>query len=673
MAMCAMRSGLDGMATIAEEMARKQKEISVSEFFERNRQILGFDSTVKALIVAVKEAVDNSLDACEEAMILPEIAVSISRLNQNEYSVTVTDNGPGVVRTQIPNVFGRLLYGSRFHAIRQSRGQQGIGISAVVMYSQLTTGRATHIRSKISESDVANDIDLTIDTKKNKPVVLREDHLIWEENGRRVEHGTSLEFSMVGRYVTGKQSVMEYLRSTAVVNPHALITYRDPEGRVYRFERATQTMPPKAVEIQPHPYGLEIGTLINMLAYTQEKKLSSFLRNEFSRISDRVAKEICEKSMISAERRPKDITLEQAKTLLNAISQTRIMAPQTDCLSPIGESLIKRGLKNVLGSLRPEFYAQPVTRLPAVYGGNPFQVEVGIVYGGELPPDQPVSIMRYANRVPLLYQQGACAITQAVESVDWRRYGLEQRGGTGIPYGPAVILVHVLSTKVPFTSESKEAVAAIPEIMQEIDLALKICARNLKSHLNKKETKSKAAVKFDIVTEIIPKIAEKTSAVLGKPVPDISKTITKIMNVIYVEDSVDYDARRKMATGTIRIRNYTSKKQTFKLHALVPSVNIDIKSIVPQPGEITEDGKISWDISKLQTLETVEIRLPIRDVEKDDYTENEIYVSEINPAMVIGAEPLPGDWGIKTFEFEEEKEEAGDADYDEEGGELSEE
>ncbi len=659
------------MATIAEELARKQKEISVSEFFERNRQILGFDSTVKALIVAIKEAVDNSLDACEEASILPDVSVTISKLDQAEFRVSVRDNGPGIVRAQMPNVFGRLLYGSRFHAIRQSRGQQGIGISAVVMYSQITTGKATHVRSKIAESDVSNDIDLTIDTKKNRPVVVREDHLIWEEGGTRVDHGTLIEFNLGARYVTGKQSVMEYLRSTAVVNPHATIRYTDPEGKVYNFDRATQTMPPKAVEVKPHPYGLEIGTLINMLAYTQEKRLSLFLRNEFSRISDRVAREICEKAMVSPDRRPKDISLEQAKAILEAIAQTKIMAPQTDCLSPIGEALIKRGLKNVLGTLRPEFYAQPITRPPAVNGGNPYQVEAGIVYGGELPPDQPVTIMRYANRVPLLYQQGACATTQVVGAIDWRRYGLEQRGGTGIPYGPAVILVHVLSTKLPFTSESKEAIAPIPNIMEEIDLALRTCARNLKSHLNKKETKSRAAVKFDIVTEIIPKIAEKTSKILEKPVPDISRTITKIMNVVFIEDSVEYDQKKKLTKATIRVRNYTARKQELKVHALVPREYIDSGSIYPEPAEIADDGKIMWDIKKMQSLQTVECTFAMKGLERDDYTENEVYVSDINPATVIGAETLPGDWGIKTFEFEETEEE--EADYDEEEGELSEE
>ncbi|MEM3852288.1 MAG: DNA topoisomerase VI subunit B [Methanomassiliicoccales archaeon] len=655
------------MPSIAEELAKKQKEISVSEYFERNRQILGFDSLSKALMVAVKEAVDNSLDACEEASILPDIEVKLDRIEQNEYRVSVKDNGPGVVRAQLPNVFGRLLYGSRFHAIRQSRGQQGIGISAVVMYAQITTGKPAHIRSKVEESYVANDIQLTIDTKRNRPVVVAEEYVNWEEQGQTVKHGTLVEFNLAARYITGKQSVPEYLRSTAVVNPHARISYIDPDGKRTVFERASQTMPQKAIEIKMHPYGLEIGTLLSMLSNTEEKKLATFLKNEFSRISDRVAKEICEKAMISPDKKPKDVSIEQARAIIEAISKTKIMAPQTDCLSPIGETLIKRGLKNVLGALRPEFYSQPVTREPAVYSGNPFQVEAGIVYGGELPTDQPVTIMRYANRVPLLYQQGADAITQVVERIDWRRYGLEQRGGSGIPYGPAVILVHVLSTKVPFTSESKEAVAPIPEIMDEIELALKTCARNLKSHLNKKETRGRAGAKFDIVSEIVPKIAEKAASLLGRPVPDISRTITKIMNVVYVDDELTHDSKRKVTEGKIRLRNYTSRRQSLKLHMMLPSEFIVSDSFSPAPAAV-EEGKITWEISKMDPLETREFSFVLKNVERDDYTENEVYVSDINPLFVLGAEPLPGDWGIREMEIEEEE-----PDYDETEGELSEE
>src|SRR3989442_1047296 len=378
--------------SIAEELAKKQREISISEFFERNKQILGYDSATKALLTAVKEGVDNSLDAGADADILPDILVEVKKIDKEEFVVVVEDNGPGIVKKEVANVFGRLLYGSRFFSRAQRRGQQGLGISGAVMYGQITTGKPTKIRSKVAEQDVAYEIELILDTKKNRPNVVEEDFVVWER-----AHGTRVEIPLKGRYNTGKQSVPEYLKATAIVNPQSLV-------------------------------------------------------------------------------------LEQAKALHDAMQSAKLMPPPTDCLSPIGERLIKRGLKNVLGNLRPEFYAPPLTRDPAVYSGNPFQVEVGIVYGGDLPPDQPIEVLRFANRVPLLYQAGGGALTQAVANVDWRRYGLEQRGGQGLPFGPAIVLVHLCSTKVPYTSESKEAVATADEIMTERDPALKEGGRRVKTH-----------------------------------------------------------------------------------------------------------------------------------------------------------------------------------------------
>ncbi len=505
---------------IANKLAKSQKEISVSEFFEKNRQILGFDSPIKSLIMGVKEAVDNALDACEEAQILPDIVVKIDRVDQKEFRVTVEDNGPGIVPSSMPNVFGRLLYGSRFHAVRQSRGQQGIGISATIMFGQITTGKAATARSKVEGAEAAKEIDIIIDTKKNAPVILRESYTPWDEK----PHGTRVEYYMNGRYVTGKQSVLEYLRQTAIVNPHATVTFIDPDGKRYVFERATEQMPPPTKEIKPHPDGIELGTLMNMIKSTKEKSLVKFLQNDFNRVSERVAKEICAAAAMPETTRPSNLSLESSKQLLEGIGKVKIMAPQVDCLSPIGESLIRKGLKHVLLDLKPEFYAPPVTREPKVHSGNPFLIEVGIVYGGDLPGDQQVQILRFANRVPLLYQQGACVVTKAIESTDWRRYGLEQRGGSGIPFGPAIILVHVASTKIPFTSEAKEAISSIPSIQEEIELALKACGRSLRTHLNKKERKGKTRAKFEIVQVIIPLIAEKTSQIVGKPVPDATRS-----------------------------------------------------------------------------------------------------------------------------------------------------
>lgn len=648
--------------SIAHELAKKQKEISVSEFFEKNKQILGFDSLTRALITAVKEPVDNSLDACEDAGILPDILVKVEKVENTEYRVTVEDNGPGIVKKQVPNVFARLLYGSRFHTRAQRRGQQGIGVSAVVMYGQLTTGKAAKVRSKISDEDVAYECELILDTKKNKPEIIREDFVIWDR-----PHGTSFQVHVKGKYVTGKQSIFEYLKGVAIVNPHARITFVPPEGNTIVFERASDQVPPPTKEVKPHPEGVELGELLSMAKYTESRRMTSFLNSEFSRISYRVAKEICELAGVPQDQDPRELTLEQAGAILEAIKKVKIMAPETDCLSPIGETLIRKGLKNVLGDLKAEFYAPPVTREPKVYAGNPFIVEVGIVYGGQLNKDEPIQILRFANRVPLMYQQGACAITQAIEAVDWRRYGLEQRGGQGIPYGPAVVLVHVASTKIPFTSESKEAIANVPEIREEIELALKACARRLKTHLNKAAKKSKTKVKFEIVQEIIPKIAEKSAKIVGKPVPDISGTITKIMNVVWIEDGVVYDNGRHHIS--VKMYNYTPKAQSFHLHMRVPYDKIDERTLTLKPIEVRDGDKLTWDIKRIGSTQVFELAFDLKGVPQEEYDENEIYVSGIDPASVIGCEVLPGDWDLEHLKIIEEgppeEPEEGEVDYDE--------
>ncbi len=653
------------MASIADELAKKQKEISVSEFFERNRHILGFDSQIKSLIMGIKEAVDNSLDACEEAGILPEIMVMVERVDKDEFRVTVEDNGPGIVKKAIPNVFGRLLYGSRFHAVRQSRGQQGIGISATVMYGQITTGKPAVVVSKTGAEDVAWRMEIMVNTKKNMPDVLKEDPFIWDGK----EHGTKITYHMNGRYVGGKQSVMEYLKQTAIVNPHSRIAFVDPDGKRTTFERATDKMPPATKEIKPHPSGLELGTLMNMSKETKNKTLGKFLQLDFSRISDRLAKEICEKAGLSMEVNPSKLNLEEQKRLLAAIGAVKIMAPPTDCLSPIGANLIKKGLRNVLDEIRPEFYAPPVTRDPKVHSGNPFLIEVGIVYGGDLPKDSQVQILRFANRVPLLYQQGACVVTKSIENTDWRRYGLEQRGGSGIPFGPAIILVHVASTKVPFTSEAKEAIANLPELQAEIELALKICGRSLKTHLNKRETKSKTRVKFEIVQEILPLIAQKSAKIVGKPVPKLSGSITKIMNVVWIDDAVTFEKGHHRVR--VSIYNYTPQSQKFNLHMVLPPGSFDYKGLQFFPTEVREDGKVSWELPKITSTERLDINFSLNGLNKEDYDENEIYASGINPVFIIGAEPLPGDWDVKGMQITESEEapvveeEDEEVDYDE--------
>lgn len=633
--------------SIAHKLAEKQQEISVTEFFEKNKHILGFDSRSKSLLMGIKEAVDNSLDACEEANILPDIFVRIDSLGDEEYKIVVEDNGPGIVHRMMPNVFGRLLYGSRFHALRQSRGQQGIGISATIMYGNITTGRSAHVMSKI-DGEIAREMDIVIDTKTNRPVVSNDRAFIWEGK----EHGTSIEYYIKGKYQMGKQSVFEYLKNTAIVNPHSKVTFIDPNGKSFVFERATDIMPVKSKEIKPHPEGMEIGDFQKYAQNTVQKNVKSFLTNDFTRVTSRLANEILTKANVSPDTKPVDLTRDQCKGIVKAIGEVKIMAPPTDCLSPIGDMLIKKGLMHVLDGMRPEYYAPPVTRAPKSVNGNPFLVEAGIVYGGDIPSDGQVTILRFANRVPLLYQPGACAITKAISNIDWRRYGLEQRGGKGIPYGPAIFLVHIASTKVPFTSEGKEAVAEFDEITNEIILALKLCARSLKSHLNKDEKKRKTRAKFEIVQEILPQIAEKTSSYLDRPVPDLDMTISKIMNVIWVEPTVEN--KKKVRNVTYTIYNYTREMRTMRLHAKLPRESVNLSLFGGENFiEMNDEGKTTWELKDIPPSRNVSIKFELTGDMADTFNVDEIYISGINPVMVMGADALPGDWGIKGMEIVE--------------------
>ncbi|MHB8634271.1 MAG: DNA topoisomerase VI subunit B [Thermoplasmatota archaeon] len=669
---------------IAEALALGQKEISVAEFFERNRQILGFDSPTKALITAIKEAVDNALDACEEASILPDLDVQVHKTeHEDELRIVVEDNGPGIVKRQMPNIFARLLYGSRFHAIRQSRGQQGIGISAVVLYGQLTTGSHALVISKIGPGHPAVRMEIALDTKKNLPEVLSTEAEHWDK-----DHGTRVEVVIKARYQGGRQSAFEYLRSTSIVNPHARIRFTDPNGQVTLFERATDEVPAKTVEIKPHPLGTELGTLLKMLKGSGQRKVSAFLTQEFSSVSSDTAKRILESAKVE-NHDPKDVDREEARRLHEAFSKVKILAPPTDCLSPIGEQLVRRGLKKETEDVSPE-YIITVTRAPAVWGGHPFQVEVGIVYGGSLPADDQVRILRFANRVPLLYQGGGCASTVAVQDVDWRRYGLEQRGGQGMPSGPAIVLVHVASTKVPFTSEAKEAVAPIDEIHREIKLALQEAARGLGRHLAKKAKRAKVSEKFTLVNKILPELARKSAKMLGKPEPDLAPIVCKIMDVVWVEDPVvEYEklegqtlaastpkqtepakeppkeeARKGktleafapepasvtlaeakprqafLGKAKITLTNYMLGSKKFRFFVVMPENAVFVEAD-PKPAQVAK-RVVAWDVPALKPTEKLTLSYQVGGVDKGGLDDAEAYVSGINEIHVVGADPWHG-------------------------------
>ncbi len=532
-------SGKPAQTVTAVEMGARQREISVSEFFTKNRHLLGFDSPRKSLLTCVKEAVDNALDACEEAGILPDVTVKLEVVGTggaappasqaSRFRITIVDNGPGIVRQHIPRIFAKLLYGSKFHRMRMSRGQQGIGISAAGMYGQLTTGKPVQIISRTGPKSAAHFFEVQIDTKKNEPLVHENKQIEWTQ-----PRGTQVTLEVEGKYQKGRASVDEWLEQTSIANPHVKLVYLTPEGETKEYPRTYHELPPSPREIKPHPYGIEFGMFLKMLQDTHSHSASGFLASDFCRVSPQLAEEICKTAKVSPNTKPRDLKGHPAETLYQTIQNTKIMAPPTNCISPIGEKAILSGLYK---QIKGQFYTA-VTRPPAVYRGNPFVIEAGLAFGhppeNQAKPQQPAvpkaegeededdselaRVIRYANRVPLLYQQSACSTFKAVVSTTWKNYGVSQSRGA-LPGGPMVIFVHMASVWVPFTSESKEAIADYDEIQKEITLALRECGRRLGLFLRRRERAASEFRRRNIFELYIEEVVEACDRLKGGKLP----------------------------------------------------------------------------------------------------------------------------------------------------------
>ncbi|PCR90983.1 DNA topoisomerase VI subunit B [Natrinema ejinorense] len=828
--MTSFQSTLGEEEGIAEELAASQQSISIAEFFEKNKHMLGFDSGARGLVTAVKEAVDNALDAAEESGILPDIYVEIQEAG-DYYRLIVEDNGPGLTKESLPKVFGKLLYGSRFHAREQSRGQQGIGISAAVLYAQLTSGKPAKITSRTQGSSEAEYFELIVDTDDNEPEISVEETTTWDR-----PHGTRIELEMEAN-MRARQQLHDYIKHTAVVNPHARLELREPQEH-FKFERATDQLPAETEEIRPHPHGVELGTVMKMLAATDSQTVSGFVQEEFTRVgkktadsiidafrdrhygremrwrppashegidlhaavedatankgpeptaafadsiadavadADRIAHhellEIVESAAEAVEDdhgttfgdtvrenaveavwfelidagngdpeteesdgpegdgdsrlvadlydladdatstrkddevitafadrlagkfedelesddeddgnvrhrlthrrlrehvdRVADLTEEYddvsfgetarenvvkaiwdvmatvpddpplvreldgdrdaTSNLVDAMRATDIMAPPTRCLAPISEELITAGLEKEFDA---DFYAS-ATRDAGVSGGDPFIVEAGIAYGGELPAEGTAEVMRFANRVPLVYQRGACATTDVVKSIGWRNYGLDQPGGSGLPNGPVVIMVHVASTNVPFTSESKDAVANVPEIEDEIELAVREAARELKSFLNKRRSMQQRRKKQNVLGKILPEMATKVAEVTGREEPDIDDAIARIMNNVLVERTVEENGDGKAVS--VVVENNSSTNESLEVTDIVsaePTSLSDGASVVEMDGEwfvkwepdvgSDDEAALEYEVSDDATFD-----LDVKGVESEKLTVNQ--------------------------------------------------
>jgi len=494
------------------------EEISAADFFYRNRDIAGFTNPTRAIFAAVRELVENSLDAAESLKVPPDIYVRLSYANEtdketNVFRLRIKDNGIGVPPRHIPSAFGQVLYGSKYKP-KQQRGTFGLGGKMAILYGQITTHQPASIISSTGMSKIYS-YKLRIDIRRNRPLILDRKVLINKERWR----GTIVEFSLEGDYKRAMPKILEYFKQTAMVNPYANLTFVDPKGRLYKFTRVTEEMPDPPKETLPHPYGVDVELLQRLIHLTTFRNMSDFLKNHFHRIGEKTAKKFLEFSNISPYKNPKRLSHKEVVWLMHMLKEfTEFLPPNASCLSPLGEKLLKAGISK---ELKPEFIAVHQRR-PSTYAGHPFILEVAIAYGGEIPRKGSFLIYRFANRIPLLYDEASDVSTIVMNSMNWRRYKVT-------PDMPIAIATHICSTKIPYKTVGKEFIADRPEVRKEIANGLREAARRLQRFLTRREHVSKDRKRLDIFSKYLPKIADFSTQLAGKEKnPDIRKLLRSV-------------------------------------------------------------------------------------------------------------------------------------------------
>jgi len=499
-------------------MAQTFEEISPADFFYRNRDIAGFTNPARAIFTAIRELVENSLDAAEQVGIPPDIYVRLisegetSRGNE-VYRLRVEDNGSGIPSRYIPSAFGQVLFGSKYK-LKQTRGTFGLGGTMAILYGQITTHKPARVISSTGGSKIFK-YTLMIDIQRNRPIILERRILLNREGWR----GTIVEFSLEGDYMRAMPKILEYFKQTAVMNPYANITFVDPRGRLYMFRRATKEMPSPPRETKPHPYGVDVELLQRIIYMTDCNNMIDFLKKHFHRVGENIARKFLKFAEMDEKKNPKELSHEEIVHLARAMKKfPYFLPPDASCLSPLGEELLKTG---ILKELKPEFVAV-CQRKPSTYAGHPFIVEVAIAYGGEIPRKGEFVLYRFANRIPLLYDEASDVSFKVIQSINWRRYGVS-------PDMPVAILVHICSTKVPYKTVGKEFIADRPEVKREILNGIREVARQLQRFLSRRAYVERQKKRLNIFAKYLPRIAEFSTKLAGKEKPpDIKKLLRSV-------------------------------------------------------------------------------------------------------------------------------------------------
>ena len=585
-------------------------QISPSEFFYRNRDLAGFSNPTRSLYTAVREFVENSLDACDHSGILPNIhmiikAVDPEKPDPKQYILTVKDNGPGIPSKHVPLAFGTVLYGSKF-GLKQARGMFGLGATMAILYGQITTNKSVKVKSN-EDGKTRYDFEMLLDIQKNKPVILK------TEEKSSSEQGLSVSICLEGDYSKAGTKIRDYVYQTSLITPYATISFDDPKGEKFHHKAIIRAMPPAPTIIAPHPYGIDVETIRRMLVDThyqipnvddkmiekirkelgmakkkfnyndimkkadkkwksltrpvrvvislmsflqadfeklqririedvdlrnnklvywdystsqtiavnmetenpyykqlantvQGESLIHFLTKRFQRVGPTAATEFCKFAKFKPETRVGNMSDQDLVKLSDALQTYEgFRSPDPTCLAPLGEIPLEKGIER---RFQPDFMAV-VQRTASAYSGFPFIIEMGIAYGGNIKSNG-LKVFRFANRIPLLYDEGSDVVLKVVNDTDWGRYKVRSDSAS------MVIVSHICSTRVPYKTVGKENVADRPEIEKELWLALQFLSRKLSSYMSKKGQAEMAKKRANLYSKYLPLIAQFCTELAGK-------------------------------------------------------------------------------------------------------------------------------------------------------------
>jgi len=501
------------------------QSISPSDFFYRNREIAGFSNPSRAIYAAVRELLENSMDACEARQVPPTIYIRITELAPSEtesetsiYALRIVDNGTGIPSEHIPQCFGQVFYGSKY-TLKQARGTFGLGGTITVLYGQITTHKPVRITS--STGGDIHEYEMMIDIEHNQPMILK--HTVTEN--RKGWKGTVVDLQLEGDYSRSMSKLYEYLKQTAMVCPYADITFVDPKGRLFRFERGTDQMPPLPRTVNPHPHGIDVETMRRMAAVTKSKNMKAFMIDHFQGVGPLTADKFLAAAGVEPRANPKALTPDDiVKLVRTARDFTDFIRPDPSCLSPLGEELLTTGVTKELGLTEDDFL-RVHQRSPATYQGFPFIVEVAIATGRSVAKlgGSGITIYRFANRIPLLFDESSCVVWKAVnKNINWSTYKV-------FSDTPLVIAVHVCSTKIPYKSVGKEFLADQPEVEREITNAIRNVARYLRLYIARSIRLAREKRRLNVFEKFLPKIAEFSMKLADKDeLPDIEPLLRAI-------------------------------------------------------------------------------------------------------------------------------------------------